>query len=141
MDNQEKYSVPSRAEVIKIARDSCTRNLSSVNKNNKNQNVIKNKDLSMMDRFELEKQTGVKTPFALSGDGLAMSSMTVKLFLIRVICAFVLFLTVLLIDKFDVKLKAVNSEFVQELVSTNKGIEDAQDYVVSFFEQFAKEEE
>ena len=134
MDNQEKYSVPSRAEVIKIARDSCSRNLSSVNKNNKNQIVNKNKDQSMMDRFDFEKQTGAKTPFSLN-------TMTVKFLLIRVICAFVLFLAVLLIDKFDVKINAVNSEFVQELVSTNKGIEDAENFVVSFFEQFAKEEE
>ena len=141
MDNQEKYSVPSRAEVIKIARDSCTRNLSSVNKNNKNQNMFKNKDQSIMDKYELENQTGVKAHFTLPGNGLAMNSMTVKFFLIRLICAFMLFLTVLLIDKFDVKLKAINSEYVQELVSTNQGIEAAQDYVVSFFEQFAKEEE
>jgi len=126
MDNQEEYSVSTRAEFIKLARESCAKNLSSMNRNSKNQTLSKSKELS------------TKNPFTITGSGLDMPAMTIKTFLIRTICALMLFLTVLLIDKMDIKLKVLNSNIIQESVSSNQGIDDAETFFVSFLEKIMK---
>lgn len=127
MDNQEEYSVPSRAEFIKLARESCTKNLSSVNWNSNNQPSPRYKEPNKNNELGLWKQE--------------LPTISIKLFLIRTICAFMLFLTVLLIDKMDIKWKLLNSEFIQECISSNQGIENAEEVFASFFEKYVDTEE
>lgn len=126
MDNQEEYSVPSRAEFIKLARESCTKNLSSVNCNSKNQPSLRYKEPNKNNELSLWKQE--------------LPTISIKLFLIRTICAVMLFLTVLFIDKMDIKWKSLSSEFIQECISSNQGIENAEEVVASFFEKYVDTE-
>ncbi len=126
MDNQEEYSVPSRAEFIKLARESCTKNLSSVNGNSKNQPSLRYKEPNKNNELSLWKQE--------------LPAISIKLFLIRTICAAMLFLTVLFIDKMDIKWKSLNSEFIQECISSNQVIENAEEVVASFFEKYVDTE-
>jgi hypothetical protein len=141
MDNQEGYPVPSRAEVIKLARESCAKNLSSANWSSKNQSTNKNKDQNKLDRMGLWKQIGTNNSMTSSENRSDISTIPIRLFMIRAICAFMLFLTVLLIDKFDVKIKVVNSKFIQEMVSSNQKIDDAEEFFVSFFEELVEADE
>lgn len=125
MDNQEQYYNPSREELIRAARESCTKNLNSVNGNHRNYNSLKYKE-SINDNKK---------------DGKSISSgIGIKYFAIRTIFAIAIFLTVFAIDKLGINLYTVNSDFISNCISTNQGIEEAQDYVVSVFENIVNSE-
>ncbi len=64
-----------------------------------------------------------------------LSNGSMKVFLIKTICAFMLFLTVLLIDKLNIEFKGISSDSIEKLVSSNEFIEDAEDFLVSLFDK------
>jgi hypothetical protein len=140
MDNQEQFTVPSRAEYIRLARESCSKNLSSTNGNGKNQGSNKMKGNEKLDKIKIKiwnqgyagNITENQTLFTLTPS---------KLLLIRTVCAFLLFLSVFLIDRFDVKMKIVNSDFIQESILSNQTVEDAENFFVSVFQDFVKADE
>ncbi len=138
MDNQEHLPVLSRDEYIRLARESCTRNLSYTNGATKNYGTYKN---LKSENPKLWNRADVKNRFSMGRTGLNIPAINLKSFLIRIICALMLFLTIFIIDKFGVKLKAFNSKYIQEMVSSNKSIEDAENFFVSLFEDFVKTEE
>lgn len=131
MDNQEEYPNLSRAELIKLARDSCSKNLGPVNRNSKEYGLAKQKEQHYYDG----------RAYDLSGKLSEIPPVSIKFFLIRVICALMIFLTVLLIDKLDINFGSVNSDYIRKCVSSNQEIEDAERIVVSFFEDFVKADE
>lgn len=138
MDNQEQFPGLSRDEYIRLARESCTRNL-SYGGNPKNHGGNKNKGFNNTEKFKV--QAGMGHKFNVAGEGFHVSSFKIKSFLIRVICAMVLFLAIFLFDKFDVKIKTFNSQNIKEMVSSNQSIDDAESFFVNLFEQFANSAE
>ena len=64
-----------------------------------------------------------------------------KNLLIRLICALVLFLAILMIDKFDVSIKSFNSGSIEQSITSNQGLEKAEDFFVSVYKKIVKEEE
>lgn len=138
MDNQEQFTVPSRAEYIRLARESCSKNLSSTHGNSKNQGLYKMKENEKIDKVKLWNHDKVgsitenQTLFTLSSG---------KIILIRTICALLLFLSVFLIDHFDINMKKLNSKFIQESIMSNQTVEDAENFFVSVFQNFVKADE
>ncbi|WP_033166228.1 hypothetical protein [Clostridium sp. KNHs205] len=126
MDKQEEFMIPNRAEYIKLARESCSRNQSG-NLNGKVHTAYKNKEKLMREEFY---PAGVDVPTDRPGQTVNM-----KLFLVRLICACLLFLTVILMDQFDFSIKEVNVKQIEELVSDNVGVEEAQNFFVTFLDK------
>lgn len=118
MDKQDDLLMPNRAEYIKLARESCSRNQSG-GMNGKVHGAYKIKE-------KILSEDG--TPIHTEG-------INVKIFLIRLICASLLFLSILLMDQFDFKIKQVTVSQVESLVADSIGIEDAQNFFVSFLDK------
>jgi hypothetical protein len=132
MENQEEYYSPSRSELIKIARESCNRNMNTANWNNKERNYnaykIKNNSTGKYD-----------TKFSTAADRQPiLTGVSLKLFILRIVCAAVILTTILLIDKFDWNLYNVNSDFIYKCVTTNVSIDEAENFVVSIYEDLIK---
>ena len=131
----------SRDEYIRMARESCNRNLSYGGSNVKNHGINKNKGYGNTEKIRTWDDTDSRKRYNLGEYGLNMTTINLKSFLIRTICALVLFLAVFLIDKFDIKVTTFNTKYIEDMVSSNQSIEQAEDYFVSLFEQFVKTEE
>lgn len=137
MDNQEHLQALSRDEYIRLARESCTRNL-SYNGNYKNHSGSKNKGYISTDKLKAWDQAETKHKFGFTDAGLNWAPVKIKSLLIRIICALVLFLAIFLIDKFDVNVKSLNSENIQNLVASDQSIDEAENFFVKLFDQFVK---
>lgn len=137
MDNQEQIANLSRDEYIRLARESCTRNL-DYNSNMRNYGGYKNRRYNNREKFSSWNTKAMKAQSADSP--YTVSTSKVKSFLIRLICAFVLFLTIYIIDIFEIKILTFNSKTIEEMVTTNQGIEDAEAFFVKLFEQLANAE-
>ncbi len=131
MDNQEEYASLSRADFIKLARESCSKNLGPVSRNNKESNLFRQKE-----------QRGYESKsYGTTNSGFEIPPVTIKIFLIRFICALMIFLTVLIIDKMDLNHKVLNSEYFQKSLASNQRLEDAEEAVVSLISDIVKVEE
>lgn len=133
MDHQEDFSVPSRAEYIKLARESCTRNLNAPSWNSKNNGKMKDENKNI--KFNLFKKRDTADYYNFTEGEFDIPSGSMRVFLIRAICAFMLFLTVFIIDKLNIEFKGISSNFIRQLVSSNQGIEDAENFLVSLFDK------
>lgn len=133
MDHQEDFSVPSRAEYIKLARESCTRNFNSPGSNSKNNTKMKGENKNT--RFNLFGKRETTDYYDFTQGEFDLSNGSMKVFLIKTICAFMLFLTVLLIDKLKIEFKGISSNSIENLVSSNEFIEDAENFLVSLFDK------
>jgi hypothetical protein len=137
MDNQEQLSATSRAEYIRMARESCSRNIG--NGTNKNYGA-KNKE-----NIKYEKQGTWNPPdmksLTMPEKGVAFSSFHLKTMLIRITLALALFLSVFLFDKFGVKINNFSSADVQSLISSNQSIDEAENFFVNLYEKLVKAED
>ncbi len=140
MDNQEQLQTLSRDEYIRIARESCTRNL-GYNGGAKNHSSKMNKGYAYTEKIRPWDQGGMGYKPELTDSPFTIAPFKVKSLLIRLICALVLFLSIFLFDKFDLKVKTFNSKNIQEMVSSSQSIDDAESFFVNLFEQFVKSEE
>ena len=139
MDNQEQLQALSRDEYIRIARESCTRNL-GYNGGTKNHGKM-NKGYAYTEKIRPWDQSEPSHRSELVDSHFTIAPFKVKSLLIRLICALVLFLSIFLFDKFDLKVKTFNSKNIQEMVSSNQSIDEAETFFVNLFEQFVKSEE
>lgn len=136
MDNQEELMAHSRAEYIRLARESCTRNLGS-NHSGKNNNQYK--EMQKEQRRALSTYAKTETyETTLPDVDSILPVFHFKPVLIRVICCALIFLSVFIIDKFDITIKNFNSNTVKEYISSNEGIEEAQNFFVSLYEKVVK---
>ena len=135
MENQEELMDYSRAEYIRHARESCTRNLGSSH-SGKNNNQYK--ELQKEQKRALSAYAKTDTYQTLPGEDFAMPVFHYKSILIRVICCALIFLSVFIIDKFDISVKKFSSDTVKEYISSNEGIEEAQNFFVSIYEKVVK---
>lgn len=136
MDNgQSDYIVKSRDEYIRMARESCVKNLypeSSGKPDVHKKNLYKSYGFREGDSYQSEGEG-----FLL---GFNMKSIGFKFFLIRTICVLVLFLAVIMVDKLNVSFKSFNSTAIEELISSNQSLEKAEDFFVSVFKSLDKGE-
>ena len=132
MDHQEDFCVPSRAEYIKLARESCTRNLNAQGLNNKNNSKIKDENKNIKG---LLKKGAPVDYYSFTQGEFDVPSSSIKFFAIRVICAFMLFLTVFIIDKLNIEFRGISSKSIKQLVASNQGVEDAENFLVSLFDK------
>jgi hypothetical protein len=133
MDHQEDFSTPSRAEYIKLARESCTRNLNAPSWSSKNNGKMKDEDKES--RFSLFKKKDIPDYYSFTQGEFDIPNSSMRLFLIRAVCAFMLFLTIFIIDKLNIEFKGISSKSIKQLVSSNQGIEDAENFFVSLFDK------
>lgn len=126
MDKQEEFIIPNRAEYIRIARESCNRNQSS-NPNSKAKSAYRYKEMVMMDDGSMSE--------VISGTGAGQTN-GMKIFLIRLICASLLFLAVFIMDQFKIHTKEVNISRIESQISESAGIKEAQDFFVSVLDKF-----
>lgn len=126
MEKQEEYMMPSRAEYIRIARESCSRNQSG-NVNGKAKSAYRHKEMIMAEDggYTLE-DTQVREN----------QNTGMKIFLIRLICASLLFLMVFLMDQFDFQIKQVNAGKIENQITASMGVKEAQDFFVSLLDKF-----
>ncbi|MDF2951510.1 MAG: hypothetical protein K0S18_1093 [Anaerocolumna sp.] len=108
-NHQEELKVLSRADFIKLARDNCSRNISSISsdKNIPYQNI--------------------------------RQSSPAKRLLIRFIFALCILLSVIVIDKIDEQFNNKASLAIEKWVSSNQSIEEAEAFFVSLFEKITEE--
>lgn len=126
MDKQEEYMIPNRAEYIRLARESCNRN-QSMNTTGKAKSGYRNKELFIPEDGSF---TGA------AADMGAGQSRGLKLFLIRLICASLLFLAIFLMDQFNFQIKQVNVSMIESQISDSIGVKEAQDFFVSVLDKF-----
>lgn len=126
MEKQEEYLMPNRAEYIRLARESCSRNQSG-NVNNKAKNAYRHKEMFIQDDVGyVMEENDIK-----AGQNTGM-----KIFLVRLICASLLFLMIFLMDQFDFKFKQVNTSMIENQISASMGVKEAQDFFVSVLDKF-----
>lgn len=136
MENQEELMVPSRAEYIRLARESCTRNLGSYNLG-KNHNPYK--ELQKEQRKVLSSYAKTETyQTSLPGEETVVPAFRVKSILVKLICCALIFLSVFIIDKFDITVKNFSSNTVKEYIASNEGMEQAQNFFVTMYEKVVK---
>lgn len=140
MDNQEQLQALSRDEYIRLARESCTRN-QGYNSGTKNHNGKMNKGYGYTEKIKPFEQSGQSHRPELAASQFGIAPFKVKSLLIRLICALVLFLSIFLFDKFNLKVRTFNSKNIQEMVSSSQSIDDAESFFANLFEQFVKSEE
>ncbi|MDF2610161.1 MAG: hypothetical protein K0R92_1635 [Lachnospiraceae bacterium] len=107
--NQEELKVLSRADFIKMARDNCSKSMSSLSsdKNIVYQNV--------------------------------RPSSPAKRLLVRFVCALFILLSVIVIDKISGRLNKSASLTIEKWVSSNQSIEEAEEFFVTLFERITEE--
>jgi hypothetical protein len=135
MDNQEQLSATSRAEYIRLARESCARNIGLGNGMNKNHGV-KYKE-NKYENQGLWNQPDIKK-LEVPEKGTVLASFHLKAFLIKTTLALAVFLGVFLFDRFEMKISNFSSADIQNLIASNQGIEEAEDFFVSLYEKFAQ---
>ncbi len=136
MENQEELMDYSRAEYIKLARESCTRNL-GMNHAGKNSNQYK--ELQREQKRALAAYAKTESYHdALPGENYTLPVIHYKTLLIKVICCALIFLSVFILDKFDITYKNFSSNTVKEYISSTGGIEEAQNFFVSIYEKIVK---
>ncbi len=130
----------SRNEYIRLARESCTRNLSYNGGNIKNNGMGKSKGYLKTEKLKAWDYADLKNRQGMAENRFIMSAASLKSLLIRLICALVLFLVIFLIDAFDIKINSFNSRYIQDLVTSNQSMDKAENFFVSLYEEFVKSE-
>lgn len=128
MEKDTTYTV-NRQELIRIARESCEGNLKSSGNGRFSQG------LSMKGATK-KKAAIAKAPkvgSVKSGNASAISTQerkqtTIKFMLIRTICASVIFLAIVVIDKFNLTYETFNSDMIIETVQSNHVYEEAEKF-------------
>lgn len=120
MDNIEQQNHgKSRAETIKQARESCNRNLSPAAKNSNKSTVKSSYIYNKADTLESRE----KNIFPL------------KSFVIRIVCAFAIFVAVQTISSFDIKNDTNYSNNIETLITSNVTVEKAEEFIVSLLDK------
>lgn len=138
MDNQNDYIVPSREEYIRLARESCLKNLGN---NPREMDTNKNNKVNLVGSpYSYEKNDYGRESFFIPSGKMNLNQKWIKHLLIRSICALLLFLTIFLIDKFKFTYKELSSQKIETIVTSSKGFDATEDYIVNLFKSFVKEE-
>lgn len=110
MDNEDMYSKTSRAEMIRLARESCSSRLEGQPYNKQSSRREKNN----------------------SEELLSEAAFRIRFFIIRLLCAVFIFAAFVLIDYFNVSYNDFSSEKIVEYIRNNDSIENLEDYISSY---------
>ncbi len=130
----------SRAEYIRQARESCLRQLSTM------QSTARAYDSYYLDsalqnaEVEQNKKTKANRLFQegteVGSDDEAMQEIAAFRFLIaRLVCALVIFLSIFLIDKFDFSIGKFSSDKIEEYVSGKDNMKQLEEYVITLLKE------
>lgn len=117
MDKLQHQNIPkSREEIIKIARESCAKNLTSGSK-----------------RIEKNYRGYINSNREISNGFIHITS--IKIFIIRLVCAIAIFLTIITISSLDKKYNTSYGTKIEGWVTDNVRLENVEDFFVSVFEK------
>ena len=139
MDNQNDYMVSSREEYIRLARESCLKNLG--NKSEDVDTSKKSKINLLTSPYSYEKNNYGKESYIISSGKIDFNQPWVKRVLIRTICALVLFLAIYAIDKLKFTYKELNSQSIETIVTSSQGFDATEDYFVNLFKNMVKDDD
>lgn len=139
MDNQNDYMVSSREEYIRLARESCLKNLGN---NTGDINTSKTNQVNLLGSpYSYETNEYGKESFLISSGKINFNQPWIKRLLIRTICALVLFLSIYAIDKLNFTYKELNSQSIETIVTTSRGFDATEEYFAKLFKSMGKEDE
>lgn len=135
----------SRAEYIRQAREACLRQMSaqSIVRNydyydvdTEEQSIdvpVRKKSRSLKSLYDMDTQT-VENESAkpVMEENTPQEIAAFRSLIIRIICAFVLFLSVFAIDKFDIKAGKINPQIVEEYVTGNDTLQVLENIIVTW---------
>ncbi len=123
MENMDKQADnKSRADIIKEARESCNRNLNPSIKGITSRNPRKTRDT-------------YSSFSSLRGDNLYINPL--KQILIKVLCAFAIFVAVVTVSSLDTRYETDYKDKIQTILTSDSSVERAQDFFVSILEKIA----
>ena len=128
MEKDTTYTV-NRQELIRIARESCEGNLKSSGNGRFSQGLsMKGATKQKAAIAKAPKASSVKTSKASAMSAQERKQTTIKYILIRTICASVIFLAIVVIDKFNFTYETFNSDMIIESVQSNHVYEKAEKF-------------
>jgi hypothetical protein len=131
----------SRAEYIRQAREACLRQLSNSQVYSKpydvnymdpepiNQEQVNNKQAKALKLFNTDSDAGDPAIDENTPQEIA----SFRNLIIRTVCAIVLFLTVFIIDKFELKIGNITHIMIQDYVTGNDSLQGLEDILVTWF--------
>lgn len=136
MDNQNDYMVSSREEYIRLARESCIKNLGN---SHGDMDVSKKNKVNILGSpYSYDKNEYGKESYLIAREKMNFNQPWVKRLLIRTICALVLFLSIYAIDRLNFTYKELNSQSIETIVTTSRGFDATEDYFVNLFKNIMK---
>jgi hypothetical protein len=141
--NRDYYNpaIPvSRAEYIRQARESCLRQLSTM------QSTARAYDSYYLDAA-LQNAEGEQNrkpkPYRLFQEGIEQGKdedslrelAAFRFLIIRMVCAFIIFLSIFLIDKFDFSVGNFNSVKIQEYISGKDSLKELEEFVITLLKE------
>lgn len=128
MEKDTTYTV-NRQELIRIARESCEGNLKSSGNGRFSQGLsMKGTTKQKASITKAPKASSVKASKASTMSVQERKQTTIKFMLIRTICASVIFLAIVVIDKFNFTYETFNSDMIIESVQSNHVYEKAEKF-------------
>ncbi len=117
MDKLEQQNIPkSRSEVIRLARESCTKNLTPTSRR-------------IEKHYKVHNHASKESPIGF------MQIISIKNFAIRFVCALAIFLTIITISTLDSKYNTNYGAKIEGWVIDNVRLEKAEDFFVSIIEK------
>lgn len=128
MEKDSTYTV-NRQELIRIARESCEGNLKASGNGRFSQGLsMKGTTKQKATIANAPKASAVKASKASVTSAQERKQTTIKFMLIRTICASVIFLAIVVIDKFNFTYETFNSDMIIESVQSNRVYEKAEKF-------------
>lgn len=134
----------SRAEYIRQAREACLRQLSSVQIYSKPYEVnymdaetapndqLNQKKANVMNLFRNEDVKEKENEDKKVKDNTGQEMSTFRSIMLRSVCAIVLFISIFLIDKFDVQIGNFTHKTIQEYVTGNDALKQIENFIVTW---------
>lgn len=129
----------SRAEYIRQAREACLRQLSSsqvysrpydVNYMESDTPVLEVEDKNNSKEWGLFQKAKATNPLEESEQDIA----SFRSLMVRTVCAILLFVTIFVIDKFEIKVGNITHTMIQEHVSGNNTLQEVENWLVGWLE-------
>lgn len=132
MEKDTTYTV-NRQELIRMARESCEGNLKSTGNGRFTYGLSKNSSKGMT---KAKGKNSVAVAKKSSSKVVPLSEqekrqMSIKFMLIRTICASVIFLAIVVVDKMDITYETFNSDLIMQTVESNKVYDVAEKFFAS----------
>ncbi|HKL80743.1 MAG TPA: hypothetical protein VJ888_09960 [Mobilitalea sp.] len=126
------YPQLSRAEYIRQAREACLKQMNLAPSGGRSFEDRGEEDSTSHSEQALKKKVkGMKLLREDVGDDEAYEEASFRALIIRTVCAIVIFMSVFVIDKFDVKLGNFSNQTIQEFVTGKDSITELEDMIVS----------